>query len=126
MFNFFVLLLTSFNVQPMHMYTQQELQEANVENELVPWRLTTKSQVSQCLNNTFCLLYVLYMYMYMYTVHVYYRYIIYSLCVLYILQVVKGLMAFEIQRQEVLKELVHTERTHRKKLLIMKHVSPHL
>ena len=35
---------------------------------------------------------------------------------------VKGLLPFEIQRQELLKELIHTERTHRKKLLIMKHV----
>ena len=34
----------------------------------------------------------------------------------------KRLHNFEIQRQELLKELVHTERTHLKKLQIMKHV----
>ena len=34
----------------------------------------------------------------------------------------KKLLPFEIQHQELLKELVHTERTHRKKLLIMKYV----
>lgn len=58
----------------------QELQDANVEDELIPWRLTTKAQV------------------------------------------VKSLQQFEIQRQELLKELVHTERTHFKKLQIMRHI----
>jgi hypothetical protein len=58
----------------------QELSDADVEEELIPWRLTTKSEV------------------------------------------VKSLKNFEIQRQELLKELIYTERTHLKKLMIMKHI----
>ena len=37
-------------------------------------------------------------------------------------QVLSQMHHFEIKRQELLKELIHTERTHLKKLLIMKHV----
>ena len=39
-------------------------------------------------------------------------------------QVLSQMHHFEIKRQELLKELIHTERTHLKKLLIMKHVRP--
>ena len=39
------------------------------------------------------------------------------------MQVVKRLAGYEIQKQELLRELVYTERTHLKKLMIMKHVS---
>ena len=40
-----------------------------------------------------------------------------------VVQVVKRLSGYEIQKQELLRELVYTERTHLKKLMIMKHVS---
>ncbi|XP_019852976.1 PREDICTED: rho guanine nucleotide exchange factor 11-like [Amphimedon queenslandica] len=60
--------------------TLLELKEADVDEELIPWSLSTASSV------------------------------------------VKRLQKFEVQRQELLKEFIHTERTHLKKLVTMKHI----